>query len=68
MLKEPIRRVRFLTREEAQRLLDALPQHLSDMAAFTLANRVARGQRHRLAVDGKHPTPVFGFRASRLRK
>ena len=37
MLKEPIRRVRFLTREEAQRLLGALPPHLSDMAAFTLA-------------------------------
>jgi len=37
MLKEPIRRIRFLTHEEAQRLLDALPPHLSDMAAFTLA-------------------------------
>ena len=37
MLKEPIRRIRFLTHEEAQRLLDVLPPHLSDMAAFTLA-------------------------------
>ena len=37
MLKEPIRRIRFLTREEADRLLDALPEHLADMASFTLA-------------------------------
>ena len=37
MLKEPVRRVRFLTPEEAQRLLAALPEHLSDMAAFSLA-------------------------------
>ena len=37
MLKEPIRRIRFLTHAEAQRLLDVLPPHLSDMAAFTLA-------------------------------
>ena len=37
MLKEPVRRIRFLTREEAQRLLDALPVPLADMAAFSLA-------------------------------
>jgi len=37
MLKEPTRRIRFLTREEAQRLLVALPAHLADMAAFSLA-------------------------------
>src|SRR5205809_3485156 len=37
MLKEPTRRIRFLTREEAQRLLTALPEHLADMALFTLA-------------------------------
>jgi len=37
MLKEPTRRIRFLTREEAQRLLAALPEHLADMAAFSLA-------------------------------
>jgi integrase len=37
MLKEPVRRIRFLTHEEAQRLLDVLPPHLSDMAAFSLA-------------------------------
>ncbi len=37
MLKEPTRRIRFLTREEAQRLLTELPEHLADMAAFSLA-------------------------------
>jgi integrase len=37
MLKEPTRRIRFLTRDEAQALLAALPEHLADMAAFSLA-------------------------------
>lgn len=37
MLKEPTRRIRFLTREEAHRLLAELPEHLADMAAFSLA-------------------------------
>ena len=35
MLKEPAHRIRFLTREEAQRLIAALPEHLPDMAAFS---------------------------------
>jgi len=37
MLKEPTRRIRFLTREEAQRLLAELPENLADMATFSLA-------------------------------
>ena len=37
MLKEPTRRIRFLTTEEAQRLLAELPAHLADLAAFSLA-------------------------------
>ena len=37
MLREPRRRIRFLTREEAQRLLSELPEHLADMAVFSLA-------------------------------
>ena len=37
MLKEPKRRIRFLSHEEAKRLLEELPEHLSDMAAFSLA-------------------------------
>ncbi len=42
MLKEPTRRIRFLTREDAQRLLRALPAHLADMAAFSLATGLRR--------------------------
>lgn len=42
MLKEPTRRIRFLTREEAQRLLTELPLHLGDMAAFSLATGLRR--------------------------
>jgi integrase len=37
MLNEPKQRIRYLTRDEAQRLLDELPEHLADMAAFALA-------------------------------
>jgi integrase len=37
LLKEPTRRIRFLTRDEAARLLRELPEHLRDMARFTLA-------------------------------
>jgi len=37
MLKKPTWRIRFLTREEAQGLLIALPEHLAAMAAFSLA-------------------------------
>jgi len=42
MLKEPTRRIRFLTREEAQRLLSELPAHLANMAAFALATGLRR--------------------------
>jgi len=37
MLKEPTRRIRFLARDEAQHVLAELPDHLADMAAFSLA-------------------------------
>jgi len=37
LLPEPDKRIRWLTREEAQRLLDELPEHLTDMASFSLA-------------------------------
>lgn len=37
MLKEPTRRIRFLTQEEAKKLLAELPAHLADMATFSLA-------------------------------
>lgn len=53
MLKEPTRRIRFLAREEAQRLLAALPEHLADMAAFSLATGLRRAN-----VTGLHWTQV----------
>jgi integrase len=37
MLPEPKRRVRWLTHEEADRLLEELPEHLAEMVRFTLA-------------------------------
>ncbi len=37
MLPEPKRRIRWLTREEANGLLRELPEHLADMVRFTLA-------------------------------
>ena len=37
LLPEPKRRVRWLTREDADRLLAELPEHLAAMARFTLA-------------------------------
>ncbi|OIQ95298.1 tyrosine recombinase XerC [mine drainage metagenome] len=42
MLREPTRRIRFLTHNEAQRLIAALPAHLADMAAFSLATGLRR--------------------------
>lgn len=42
MLKESRRRIRFLTREEAQTLLAKLPEHLSAMATFSLATGLRR--------------------------
>ena len=38
MLKEPTRRIHYLTHLEADQLLAELPQHLCDMAAFSLAS------------------------------
>ena len=37
MLKEPTRRIRFLTQDEARGLRAQLPAHLADMATFSLA-------------------------------
>lgn len=37
MFKEPSKRVRWITQDQAQTLLQELPVHLADMAEFTLA-------------------------------
>ena len=47
LLPEPKRRVRWLTREEADRLLAQLPEHLAEMARFSLAT----GLRQRNVAD-----------------
>ncbi len=42
LLREPVRRVRFLSPIQASRLLEELPPHLSAMAAFSLATGLRR--------------------------
>ena len=42
-LPEPKRRVRWLTREEANRLLHELPGHLAEMMRFSLATGLRKG-------------------------
>lgn len=49
MLKEPTRRIRYLTREEANNLIAELPEHLADMVAFSLATGLRRSN-----VTGLH--------------
>ena len=44
MLPEPKRRVRFLRREEADRLLEALPEHLDPVVRFALATGCRMGE------------------------
>ncbi len=47
LLPEPKKRVRWLTPQEADRLLDALPEYLAEMVRFTLAT----GLRERNVTD-----------------
>jgi integrase len=42
LLKEPSRRIRFLTHDQARKLLRELPPHLHDMALFTLSTGLRR--------------------------
>lgn len=42
MLKEPTRRVRWLTRNEADRVMAELPEHLADMVRFSLETGLRR--------------------------
>ncbi len=46
MLKEPRRRVRFLRREEADRLIEALPPHMKPIVEFALATGCRAGEIH----------------------
>lgn len=49
--KEPQKRVRWITQEEARMLIDQLPEHLADMAAFTLATGLRRSNVTNLTWD-----------------
>lgn len=42
MLPEPKRRIRWITRDEAERLIAALPEHLAAMARFSLETGLRR--------------------------
>ena len=44
MLKEPRRRVRFLRREEADRLIEALPEHMKPIVEFALSTGCRAGE------------------------
>jgi hypothetical protein len=44
MLQESRRRVRFLRREEADRLIDALPTHMKPVVEFALATGCRAGE------------------------
>ena len=48
VLKEPRRRVRFLRREEADRLIEALPAHMKPIVQFALATGCRAGEIHGL--------------------
>ena len=48
MLKEPRRRVRFLRREEADRLIKALPAHMKPIVQFALATGCRASEIHGL--------------------
>ena len=48
MLKEPRRRVRFLRREEADRLIATLPGHMKPIVQFALATGCRAGEIHGL--------------------
>jgi len=44
MLKEPCRRVRFLRRDEAHRLLDSMPKHMKPIVRFALSTGCRAGE------------------------
>jgi integrase len=49
MLPEPKRRIRYLSRDEAQRLVEELPEHLAEMVRFSLATGLRKANVTRLA-------------------
>lgn len=51
LLKEPTRRISWITREKAEELLEALPHHLSEMMRFTLETGLRRANVTHLQWD-----------------
>ncbi len=51
LFKEQRKRVRWITRDDAKKLVDELPAHLADMAAFTLATGLRRSNVTNLRWD-----------------
>lgn len=51
LFKEPQKRVRWITRDEAKSLIGELPAHLADMAAFTLSTGLRRSNVTNLRWD-----------------
>jgi hypothetical protein len=64
MLKEPKRRICFLTRDESERLLEALPAHLVPVIRFALATGCRMNAWKRLARPGNVPWRERIFRIS----
>jgi integrase len=48
---EPKKRIRFLTRDEASRLINELPPHLAELTAFTLATGLRQSNASKLRWD-----------------
>lgn len=51
LFKEPQKRVRWITKDEARALIAELPEHLADMAAFTLCTGLRRSNVTQLRWD-----------------
>lgn len=61
MRKEPRKRVRFLTQDEAMRLMEALPPHLEDMARFALATGLRMSNVTQLRWSEVHLTNAMAW-------
>ena len=65
MLKEPRRRVRFLRREEADRLIEALPAHMKPIVEFALATGCRAGEILGARMEPRGSRPEGGLARSR---
>lgn len=61
MYKEPTKRVRWITRAQAQSLVDELPSHLADLAIFTLATGLRQSNASFLRWDQVNLDRTFAW-------